>query len=63
MKKPENEIVYDAPIDAVDNFAKEFDGIDDQVAQDGIQETWDSGVREENIDERRAQDVNNRADS
>ena len=63
MKKPENEIIYDAPVDAVDNFAKEFDGIDDQVAQNGIQESWNSGLNEENIVERRAEDVKNRTDS
>ncbi len=63
MKKPENEIIYDAPVDAVDNFAKEFDGIGDQVAQNGIQESWNSGMNEENIVERRAEDVKNRTDS
>lgn len=63
MKKPENEIIYDAPIDAVDQFAQEFDGIDNESIQNGIQETWDSGLREQNIDENRAGSVNNRANS
>jgi hypothetical protein len=62
MKDPENEIVYDGPLEIDDKFVKEFDGID-QGVQNGIQEAWSSGLIEENIDEKRADDVKDRADS
>lgn len=68
MKKPVNEVIYDAPIDAVDNFAKEFDGLDDNTsANNAIQETWNSGVNQNNddpnLDDRQARNVNDRVDS
>jgi hypothetical protein len=62
MKDRENEIVYDGRLELDDKFAKEFDGID-QGVQNGIQETWSSGLIGENIDEKRAEDVKDRFDS
>ncbi|OIJ18867.1 hypothetical protein BKP45_15160 [Anaerobacillus alkalidiazotrophicus] len=62
MRDPENEIVYDGPLEAVDRFAKEFDGID-QTSQNGIQEVWKSGINEGNNAEVRAEDMKNRPNS
>lgn len=50
MKKPENEILNNGAIEAVDEFSKEFDGIDKE-SQEGIQEVWTSGLKEEDIKE------------
>lgn len=59
MKKTENEILNDGAIEAVDEFSKEFDGID-KKSPEGIQEVWKSGLIEEDIKEQRAGDVRNR---
>lgn len=56
MKKPENEILDDGVIAAVDEFTKEFDGINKE-SQKGIQEVWKSGLIEDEIKEQRAGDV------
>lgn len=62
MKDRENEIVYDGSLEVDDSFVKEFNGID-QGTQNGIQEAWSSGLIEEDMDEKRAEDVKDRMDS
>ena len=62
MKDRENEIVYDGTLEIDASFVKEFDGID-QGTQNGIQEAWSSGLIEENLDEKRAEDVKDRMDT
>ncbi|WNF36473.1 hypothetical protein RJD24_18925 [Bacillaceae bacterium IKA-2] len=56
MKKPESEFLKDGTIKGVDEFPKEFDGINKEV-QKGIQEVWESGLIEEDINEQRVEDV------
>jgi hypothetical protein len=63
MKERENEIVYDGPIEAVDRFAKEFDGINQPQGQEAIQEVWESGIQGEDIEETQAKDMKNWSDS
>nr|MBA5584792.1 hypothetical protein [Anaerobacillus isosaccharinicus] len=62
MKDRENEIVYDGSLEVDDSFVKEFNGID-QGTQNGIQEAWSSGLIEEDMGEKRAEDVKDRMDS
>lgn len=62
MKDRENEIVYDGSLEVDDRFVKEFNGID-QGTQNGIQEAWSSGLIEEDLNEKRAEDVKDRMDS
>lgn len=56
MRKSENEILNDGAIKAVDEFTKEFDGINKE-SQKGIQEVWESGLIEEDLNEQRVEDV------